>query len=219
MTVDLLKEALQKGIKVDYVLFDSWFSNPKMFVALRQLKLHAIAMVKKTSKVYYNYQGEGLSVKQLYQKIPKRRGRAKYLLSLEVTARYGQEEIPLKLVFVRNRSQKKDYLVLTCTDTTLSEEDMIQTYGKRWAIEVYFKMYKQYLRLTRCQCLSYDELVGYTTGGCLAYSLLAYQGRLDRVWGTLFRHVQGNRRPELHRSTPLFVPTSPRTTGRFRNFI
>ncbi|WP_164828519.1 transposase, partial [Streptococcus sp. DD11] len=72
---------------------------------------------------------------------------------------------------------------------SLSEEEIIQTYGKRWAIEVYFKMCKQYLRLTRCQSLSYDELFGYTTGVCLAYSMIAYQGRLDtdqRSFGDLF---------------------------------
>ncbi|KXT75100.1 hypothetical protein STRDD11_02754 [Streptococcus sp. DD11] len=50
-------------------------------------------------------------------------------------------------------------------------------------------MCKQYLRLTRCQSLSYDELFGYTTGVCLAYSMIAYQGRLDtdqRSFGDLF---------------------------------
>ena len=206
VTVDLIQEALGRGIKADYVLFDSWFSSPKMFVTIRQLHLHAIAMVKKTSKVYYNYQGERLSVKQLYQKLPKRRGRAKYLLSIEVTASYDEKEIPLKLVFVRNRNKKKDYLVLASTDTTLSEEDIIQTYGKRWAIEVYFKMCKQYLRLTKCQSLSYDELVGYTTGVCLAYSMLSYQGRLDtdqRSFGDLF-FIMGREIEDLSFSQALY---------------
>ncbi|MBP2621704.1 transposase, partial [Streptococcus panodentis] len=48
---------INKGVKADYVFFDSWFSSPKMFTSIRQLNLHVIAMVKKTSKVYYNYQG------------------------------------------------------------------------------------------------------------------------------------------------------------------
>ncbi|WP_209552185.1 transposase, partial [Streptococcus panodentis] len=31
VTINLLKEAINKGVKADYVLFDSWFSSPKMF--------------------------------------------------------------------------------------------------------------------------------------------------------------------------------------------
>ncbi|MBZ2108068.1 transposase [Streptococcus mitis] len=189
VTLNLLKKALHQGIQADYVLFDSWFSSPKLFVAIRKLQLHVISMVKKSSKVYYNYEGQRLSVKQLYAMHSKRRGRSKYLLSLEVTACYDKTEIPLKLVFVRNRNKKNDFLVLASTDTSLSEEEIIQTYGKRWEIEVYFKICKQYLRLTRCQSLSYDELVGYTTGVCLAYSMLAYQHRFEvdgRSFGDLF---------------------------------
>ena len=78
--------------------------------------------------------------------------------------------------------------------------------GKRWAIEVYFKMCKQYLRLTKCQSLSYDELVGYTTGVCLAYSMLSYQGRLDtdqRSFGDLF-FIMGREIEDLSFSQALY---------------
>ena len=72
----------------------------------------------------------------------------------------GKEEaIPAKIVCVRNKSNRKDWLAIICTDTELSEEEIIRTYGKRWDIEVFFKSCKSYLKLVKeCRSLSYDAL-------------------------------------------------------------
>lgn len=76
----------------------------------------------------------------------KRRGRSKYLLSVNVKlpcqpekekgAKEQSEEIliPVKLVYVRNRNKRNEYLLLSSTDLSLSEEEIIQLYGKRWKI-------------------------------------------------------------------------------------
>ena len=92
----------------------------------------------------------------------KRRGRSRYLLSVPIEICGGDADIapiPAKLVFVRNRSNRKDYLVLISTDTTLTENEIIQLYGKRWDIEVFFKASKSVLRLTgECRSLSYDAM-------------------------------------------------------------
>ena len=54
------------------------------------------------------------------------------------------ESIPAKVVYVRNRNKRKEYLCLICTDTTLDENEIIRIYGKRWDIEVFFKVCKSY---------------------------------------------------------------------------
>jgi hypothetical protein len=41
------------------------------------------------------------------------------------------EIIPAKVVYVRNRNNRNDYLCLISTDTTLSEEEIIRIYRKR----------------------------------------------------------------------------------------
>ena len=54
------------------------------------------------------------------------------------------------------------YLVLISTDLTLSEKEIIQTYGKRWNIEVSFKMCKFYLKLGKeTRSISYDALTAH----------------------------------------------------------
>jgi hypothetical protein len=187
---ELISSALSQGVRASYVLFDSWFSSPKMFHQLRQLKLHAVAMIKRSKKVYYRFNGQMMDVKAIFKAQKKRRGRSRYLLSVLVEAVIdGEESIPLKLVYVRNRRKRKDYLVLASTDTQLSEDEIIRTYGKRWSIEVYFKMCKQYLRLAKYQGLSYDGIFAHTACVAIGYSLLAVQHREqedDRTLGELF---------------------------------
>ena len=159
---DLISEAQSAGICADYVLFDSWFSSPKVIRSMREKNLDVVAMVKKSSKIHYSFQGELLSCKEIYARCKKRRGRSRYLLSAPIEICGGGPEnapIPAKLVFVRNRSNRKDFLALISTDTTLTEDEIIQLYGKRWDIEVFFKTSKSVLRLTgECRSLSYDAM-------------------------------------------------------------
>lgn len=79
----LIDTAAASGISADYVLFDCWFANPAQITALKSRKLDVIAMVKKSSRIKYEYEGEKLNIKQIYAKNKKRRGRSKYLLSVE----------------------------------------------------------------------------------------------------------------------------------------
>ena len=42
------------------------------------------------------------------------------------------EIIPAKVVYVRNRNKRKEYLCLISTDVNLDENEIIRIYGKRW---------------------------------------------------------------------------------------
>lgn len=96
-------------------------------------------MAKKSSKVHYAFNGKKQSVKDIYKSCKKRRGRSRYLLSVEIEVKKDNQSIPARLVFVRNRNNRKDWLVLISTDMSLNEDEIIQTYGKRWDIEVFSK--------------------------------------------------------------------------------
>ena len=175
--LELIHMAQKSGLSAKYVLFDSWFSSPKVVAALKQEHgLDTIVMVKKSSKIKYGYQDGRFNIKEIYSKNRKRRGRSKYLLSINVTV--GEEEIPAKIVCVRNKSKKKDWLAILCTDTSLSEEEIIRTYGKRWDIEVFFKSCKSYLRLVKeCRSTSYDALNAHTAIVFTRYMMLSVAQR------------------------------------------
>lgn len=54
---------------------------------------------------------------------------------------------------------KREYLAIITTDMTISEEEVIRIYGKRWDIEAFFKICKSYLKLSKeCNSLSYDAM-------------------------------------------------------------
>ena len=149
-------------IAAKYVVFDNWFSSPKTIQALKKEEnLDIIAMIKKSSRIKYSYCGEQLNIKEIYSRNKKRRGRSKYLLSVDVMV--GKENpIPAKIVCVRNKANRKEWLAFICADTTLSEEESIRIYGKRWQIEVFFKTCKSMLNLIgECHSLSYDTLTAH----------------------------------------------------------
>ncbi len=190
--IELIRTAMKAGHKAKYVLFDSWFSNPRQIVQLKAMGLNTIAMVKVSSRVSYEFEGARKNIKQIYKCCKKRRGRSKYLLSVKVKVGDEKKEgtVDARIVCVRNRSNKKDWLALICTDMSLSEAEIIRIYGKRWDIEVFFKTCKSFLHLgSEYHGLSYDALTAHVALVFTRYMLMSVAKRNDedeRTLGELF---------------------------------
>ena len=173
--LELIKAAQKAGHSADYVLFDSWFSSPAQLVAIKNLGLDSIAMIKKSGRIRYEYDGQQLSIKKIFGICKKCRGRSKYLLSVNVMVGKDQK-IPTKIVCVRNKRNKKDWIAFICTNPNLSEEEIIRIYGKRWQIEVFFKTCKTYLHLiSECHSLSYDALTAHVAIVFARYMMIAME--------------------------------------------
>ena len=187
--LELIKTAQKAGHTADYVLFDSWFSNPAQLVAIKDLGLDSIAMIKKSSRIRYEYEGKQLSIKKIFGICKKRRGRSKYLLSVNVMVGKDQK-IPARIVCVRNKKNKKDWIAFICTNPDLSEKEILRIYGKRWQIEVFFKTCKTYLQLiSECHSLSYDALTAHVAIVFARYMMIAMEQRRnedDRSLGEIF---------------------------------
>ena len=179
--LELLKTAKAAGIPAKYVLFDSWFTSPKTLHAVKKIGYDAIGMVKKSPKMHFVYEGESLSLPDIYKRNKKRRGRSRYLLSVRVDVVKDGKVIPAKVVYVRNKRKRKEYLCLISTDLSLTEDEIIRIYGKRWDIEVFFKVCKSYLRLSKeCRCLSYDAITAHTAIVFARYMMLSIENRESR---------------------------------------
>ena len=188
--IELLKQAKKANIPAKYVLFDSWFSSPRSIHAVREIGYDVIAMVKKTPKMFFRYNGEDMSLISIYNKNKKRRGRSRYLLSVMVDVVKDGNIIPAKVVYVRNRNKRKEYLCIISTDTELDENEIIRIYGKRWDIEVFFKVCKSYLHLSKeCRSISYDAMTAHTAVVFTRYMMLSVENREsndERSLGELF---------------------------------
>jgi len=191
VALELIDSVVKNGIKAKYVLFDSWYSSPHMFHELLKRDLFGVGMLKRTKKVYFRYRGRQMDVKTLYEALCRTKWstKEKYLYSSMVTFTVDGQEMPVKLVFVTNRGNKNNYLVLGTTKTNLRPDEIIQMYGRRWQIESYFKVAKQYLQFDKTQIQSYDGLCGHMAMVALGYDILALSQREnidERTLGDIF---------------------------------
>ena len=188
--LDLLDEVVTSGINAKHILFDSWYSFPATLIALNSKELHPIARVKNSSKIKYIFEGEKKTLTEIYRSCRKRRGMSKYLLSVDISIYSDDVILPARLVYVRDRNNKKKWIALITTDLSLSEDEVIRLYGKRWDIEVFFKVCKSYLKLSsEFQGISYDSMFAHTAVVFLRYIMLAVEKRDDedkRSLGQIF---------------------------------
>jgi len=182
----MVQRAMKMGIRAKYLLMDSWFSMPSVISILRQ-HIHIICMLKDHPKWLYEYNGKKLRLKDLYGKLKKKRGAAKIKASVIVTLSDGNKA---KIIFVPC-DKKRGWLALLSTDISIADEEIVRLYGKRWDIEVFFKMCKQHLKLVKeIQIRSYDGLIGHTSLVMLRYNVLSLFQRENidnRSFGDLFR--------------------------------
>ena len=127
VAINLLKQALSMGITADYVLMDSWFTTEPFIRAIRALGLDVIGMVK-ALKQRYEYKGELYNLRKLYQAIPNKR-KGDVICSAVVKTKGG---IEVKIIFIRNRNVKREYLAILSTDINIDEQEMVRHYAKRW---------------------------------------------------------------------------------------
>lgn len=199
-TTDVVLTMLRsvRDIPAKFVLFDSWFTMPKTVIRIKKENRDVIGMIRITEKIYYQYQGKWQNVKSIYQKIKKSYDTKGILGSVCVKLREDRtftadKFIDAKIVFVKDRSSEK-WLALLCTDISISDEEIVRIYGKRWDIEVFFKVCKSYLALAKeYQGRSYDMQVAATTIVFLRYAMLSMEARNatdDRTIGDLFFYIK-----------------------------
>jgi len=181
LVLDMLRDAKGSEVCAHYVMFDSWYSSPASLLPILGMGYDVVARLKNNTTRYL-YNGEMLTLREIYGKNRKRRGMSKYLLSVnaEVVHReYGGA--PAKIVFVRNRHRRGEWIALISTDMSLNEEEIIALYGKRWDIEVFFKVCKSVLKLGKeYQCRSFDAISALVAIVFIRYMKLAVDNRENR---------------------------------------
>ena len=183
--IRLIENALNAGIRAQYVLMDTWFTTEPMIGAVLNTGLDVIGMVKQL-KQRYTYNGKQYKLQEL-KKFVCFDGARNIFGSLIVTTKTG---IPVKIVFVRNRNKKSECLYILSTDTSLSDTEIVRIYGNRWSIECFFKASKSFLKLgTEFQSHNYGAMVSHTTIVFTRYIILEWIRRNQndqKTYGELF---------------------------------
>lgn len=195
MVLKMFFLAVYRGIKIDYVLVDSWFTCDALIQAILSIKeqsIHLIGMYK-FAKTKFSYQGEELTHGQIMNKLgnPKRCRKLGYHYKYADVLYQG---LTIRLFFSR-RSKRDKWKVILTTDTRLSFIQVIEHYQIRWTVEVFFRESKQLLHLGKCQSNNFDAQIADATLSMIAYILLSFRYRCEHYesLGTLFREINEER--------------------------
>lgn len=196
LAVKFACEAVKSGIPASIIAFDSWFAVPQTISRLmKEARLTVIARLKTNAKQYYEHDGKMINIKTLYAMSKKRRGKSAWKLSVRVNLLVKEknkiiERIPVKLVYLPNRANSKEWICLLSTDTEMDENEIIRQYGRRWNIEVMFKCSKQYLNFGKdFQAPSFEAQNAQIAIAFARYMLIAIEQRESedyRSCGELF---------------------------------
>ncbi len=99
-------------------------------------------------KQRYRYSDKLLKLEDLIKLIKPTLQKKDVIDSIQVCLQIDNQT-PVKIVFVRNRNKKSEWLAILSTDTTLSDEEIVSIYGVRWDIETFFKCTKSLLKLAK----------------------------------------------------------------------
>ena len=143
----------------------------------------------KQMKQRYHYNDKLLKLEDLFKLIRPTLQKKDVLGSIQVHLQ-TDNQTPVKIVFVRNRNKKSEWLAILSTDTTLSDEEVVRVYGMRWDIETFFKCTKSLLKLAKeFQGRSYNSMISHTTLVFTRYILLEWNRRNEqdpKTIGNLF---------------------------------
>lgn len=179
---EILKElaALLPKTQPVYVLFDSWYASKKLINLCRQLGYHVICALKHNRKFKKKGAGKARQLSQLARYIRTREFKAVTVSSSDSSTRYWvhtlrgylpalTDEVSI-IVSKRNQRDKRPEYFL-CTDLTLSAQEVLSRYTRRWAVEVDHLYLKVRLGLGDFRLRSYEGITKYfeLVGLTLAY--------------------------------------------------
>ena len=193
MLIEMIGNAISQGIRFDYLLTDSWFTNFELikFIATRKIKCYLLGMVK-NGNTKYLVKNKELTFSNILKNL-KHSQKAKSCKKFNCKYYEAQVElkgIQVKLFFCKMGKSKK-WNGLLATNTELTFEKAFEIYATRWSIEVFFKECKQLLRLGKCESRHFEAQIAATTICLLQYNLLACVKRFESYEsiGGLFRQV------------------------------
>ena len=194
--IEMVKYAIKRGIRFDYLLVDSWFTCADFvrLITSRHIKCHLLGMIK-LGKTKYHTQWGDLTANQIIERLQKK-GLTKHNRTLKCTyctidVKFAGTTVRL---FFSKRGRKGQWNGLLTTDLSLSFLKAYRTYATRWTTEVAYHDCKQLLDFGKCQSVHFSAQIASFTLTMMQYNILCTVKRFEayETIGTLFRDVIGN---------------------------
>jgi len=183
---ELLKELaslIPENIPV-YVLFDSWYASKKLISLCRCLGYHVICALKHNRRFRRKGSTKTCRLSHLARYVRKREFKAITVNSSDSSTRYlvhtvrgflpGIKDEVCIIISKRNQRDNRPEFFL-CTDLSLSAQEVLSRYGRRWAVEVDHLYLKVRLGLGDFRLRSYEGITKYFDLVCLTLAYLYWR--------------------------------------------
>ena len=188
--IEMVKYAIKRGVRFDYLLIDSWFTNAAFvrLITSRHIKCNLLGMIKLGKTRYQTPYGE-LTAKEIIKKLHKL-GLCKHNATLKCTyctidVKYAGTTVRL---FFCKRGRNGQWNGLLTTDMKLSFLKAYRIYSMRWATECAYRDCKTLLNLGRCQSVHFSAQIASFTLILMQYNILCTVKRFEsyETIGALF---------------------------------
>ena len=150
MTLDVIRTLPENADA--YILMDSWYTNPAVLDACQKKGCHIIGAMK-TNRILYP-EGKRISAAELAASLdpscfhPVTVKSRTYMVYRYEGALNKIDHAVVLLSYPADAIGRKSALrVFLCSDSSLSDETILEYYSHRWPIEVMFRSHKRYMGL------------------------------------------------------------------------
>lgn len=193
--ISMLKRAIKKGFKAQYILADSWFFNSSLAIYAIAQKVHLISRPK-FNNWKYEYNGRSYTIGKLVKRLrysqKSKWNRHLRLKFISVVVQF--QGMDLQLFYYKEKKRGTKWQAIISTDKKLSAQKAYKIYQTRWTIESSYKELKQQLKLGKCMSRDFDAQISDTTQCLMCYNMLSHIKAINdhQSIGSLFREVSQN---------------------------
>jgi len=195
IAIDMVQRAINSGIYADYLLVDSWYSKPVFIKEMNELGLKVISRIANNNKIW-NFMGKEKTLDAIYNKFKALKTAKPGTYGKKIKFTYFSVVIEhknagkLKIVFIKT----KDKLIpIVSTDLEINDEEIIETYKRRWDIEQGYKELRQHFGFGQEENRIYEALIARITLSFFTYNIVSYINRIanePQTIGGLFKDLE-----------------------------
>jgi DDE superfamily endonuclease len=164
MFQDMVRQAHQNAVPFRYVLADSWYTNADNINLILGLKHHYLGAVKSNLEVALSKQDRANG---RFVKISSLQLQPGTLLTVFI--RSVQAPVAICGDILPNKDGSVGELLLLTTDVTMTYQQLLTTYQKRWGIEEYHKSLKQNASLEKSPTRTHRTQSNHVFASICAY--------------------------------------------------
>ena len=195
IAIDMVKRAIKSGIYADYLLVDSWYSKPLFIKEMNEAGLRVISRIANNNKIW-NFSGKEKSLEAIYNKFKKLKTAKPGKHGKKIRFTYFSAVVEhksagkLKIVFLKI---KEKFIPIVSTDLTISDEEIIEIYKRRWDIEQGYKELREHFGFGKEENRIYEALIARITLSFFTYNIVSYINRISnepKTMGGLFKDLE-----------------------------